>query len=142
MRSHQRYQDQPVGDGELGAVQLRLASINPHPVLEVGQVGPGRLPLADCAAQGVQERPLPDGIAVSVLGQQPCRPGALLTDQRPPRPAASAENFREPPRVFLIDALPLRCDLLREPDHMPARQRGHQIADPLIFFAPDQQLPP
>jgi hypothetical protein len=67
--------------------------------------------LADCAAQGVQERPLPDGIAVSVLGQQPCRPGALLTDQRPPRPVASAENFREPPRVLLIDALPLRCDL-------------------------------
>jgi hypothetical protein len=90
----------------------------------------------------MQERPLPDGIAVSVLGQQPCRPGALLTDQRLSRPAASAENFREPPRVFLVDALPLRCDLLREPDHVPARQRGHQIADPLIFFAPDQQLPP
>jgi hypothetical protein len=90
----------------------------------------------------MQEGSLLDGIVVSVLGQQPCRPGALLTDQRPPRPAASAENFREPPRVFLIDALLLRCDLLREPDHMPARQRGHQIADPLIFFVPDQQLPP
>ena len=64
-------------------------------------MGPGRLPLAGCAAQGMQERPLPDGIAVSVLGQQPCRPGALLTDQRPPRPAAGAENFRKPPRVFL-----------------------------------------
>jgi hypothetical protein len=105
-------------------------------------VGPGRLPLADCAAQGMQERLLPDGIAVSVLGQQPCRPGALLTDQRLPRPAAGAENFRKLPRVFLIDALPLRCQLLREPDHMPARQRGHQIADPLIFITPGQQVPP
>jgi hypothetical protein len=90
----------------------------------------------------MQERPLPDGIAVSVLGQQPCRPGALLTDQRPPRPATGAENFREPPRVFVIDALPLRCQLLREPDHMPTRQRGHQIADPLIFITPGQKLPP
>ena len=105
-------------------------------------MGPGRLPLAGCAAQGMQERPLPDGIAVGVLGQQPCRPGALLTDQRPPRPAAGAENFRKPSRVSLIDALPLRYQLLRKPDHMPARLRGHQIADPLIFFTAGQQLLP
>jgi hypothetical protein len=25
---------------------------------------------------------------------------------------------------------------------MPARQRGHQIADPLIFITPGQQVPP
>ena len=72
-----------MGDDELGAVQLRLVGINPHPVLQVGQVGPGRLPLGDCAAQGTQEGSLLDGIVVCVLGQQPCRPGAFLTDQRP-----------------------------------------------------------
>ena len=105
-------------------------------------MGPGRLPLAGCVAQGMQERPLPDGIAVGVLGQQPCRPGALLTDQRPPRPAAGAENFRKPLRVSLIDALPLRYQLLRKLDHMPARLRGHQIADPLIFITAGQQLLP
>jgi hypothetical protein len=43
-------------------------------------VGPRRLPLGGCAAQGMQEGPLLDGIVVSVLGQQPCRPGAVLTD--------------------------------------------------------------
>jgi hypothetical protein len=90
----------------------------------------------------MQEGSLLDGIVVSVLGQQPCRPGAFLTDQRPPRPAPGAENFREPPRVFLIDALPLRCQLFREPDHIPVRLRGHQIADPLIFITPGQQLLP
>jgi hypothetical protein len=57
-----------VGDGELGAVQLRLVGINPHPVLQVGQVGPRRLPLGGCAAQGMQEGSLLDGIMVSVLG--------------------------------------------------------------------------
>jgi hypothetical protein len=90
----------------------------------------------------MQEGSLLDGIVVSVLGQQPCRPGAVLTDQRPPRPAPGAENFREPPRVFLIDALPLRCQIVREPDHIPTRLRRHQIADPLIFITPGQQLPP
>jgi hypothetical protein len=73
--------------------------MNPHPVLQVGQVGPRRLPLGDCAAQGMQEGPLLDGIVVSVLGQQPCRPDAVLTDQRLPRPAPGAEDFRKPPRV-------------------------------------------
>jgi hypothetical protein len=90
----------------------------------------------------MQEGPLLDGIVVSVLGQQPCRPGAVLTDQRLPRPAPGAENLREPPRVFLIDALPLRGQLVREPDHVPAWLRGHQMADPLIFVTPGQQLPP
>jgi hypothetical protein len=105
-------------------------------------VGPRRLPLGGCAAQGLQEGSLLDGIMVRVLGLQPCRPGAVLTDQRLPRPAPGAENLREPPRVFLIDALSLRCQLVREPDHIPARLRRHQMADPLIFITPGQQLPP
>jgi hypothetical protein len=88
-----------VGNGELGAVQLRLARIDPQPVLQVGQVRPGRLPLIDCAAQGMQERSLPDGIVVSVLGQQPRRLGALVTDQRPPWPASGVEKFPKPPAV-------------------------------------------
>jgi hypothetical protein len=90
----------------------------------------------------MQEGSLLDGIMVGVLGQQPRRPGAILTDQRPPRPAPGAQNVREPPRVVLIDALPLRGQLVREPDPITARLRGHQIADPLIFITPGQQLPP
>jgi hypothetical protein len=74
-------------------------------------VGPRRLPLGGRAAQGMQEGSLLDGIAVGVLGQQPCRPGAVLAGQRPPRPAPGAENVREPSRVVLIDTLPLRGQL-------------------------------
>jgi len=131
-----------VGDGELSAVQLRLASIDPHPVLQVGQVRWRRLPLIDCAAQGMQERSLPDGVTVSVLGQQPRRSGALLTGQRPSWPAPGVEKFAKPPGVFLIDALPLRRHLVREPGHVLPLRRGCQVADPLILITPGQQLAP
>jgi site-specific recombinase XerD len=48
----------PVGDGELGAVELRLPGIDPDPVLQVGQVRCRSLPSGDRGAQGVQERAL------------------------------------------------------------------------------------
>jgi hypothetical protein len=79
------------GDGELGAVQLRLPGIDPDPVLQVRR---GRLPLIDRAAPGIQECSLPDRIAVRVLGQQPCRRGAVLTGQCQPRPALDAAEAR------------------------------------------------
>ena len=66
----------------------------------------GRFPFIDRVAQGLQERSLPGRIAVGVLGQQPRRLGAVLTGQRPPRPAPGAEDFPEPPGVVLVGALP------------------------------------
>ena len=66
----------PLGDGELSTVQLRLAGINRHRVLQLGQGGGDGSPLIDCATQGMDERSLPEGIAVSVLGQQSRRLGA------------------------------------------------------------------
>ena len=118
---------------------FRTALIQPLPILN--RAGPG-LPLVDGAAQGLQERSLLDGIAVSVLGQQPCRAGAFLTGQRPPWPAPGAENFRKPPGVFLVYALPFGRYLVREPGRVLSLRRGHQSADPLILITPDQQLPP
>jgi len=96
------------GHGELSAVQLRLPGIDPHPVLQVSQMRRGRLPFLDRVAQGLQERSLPGRIAVGVLGQQPRRLGAVLTDQRPPGPAPGGQNLPEPPRVVPVDAVPLR----------------------------------
>jgi hypothetical protein len=130
------------GDGELDAVQLRQPGIDPDPILQVGQVRRGRFPLIDCAAQGIQECPLPDRIVVRVLGQQPCRRGALLTGQRPPRPAPGADKFPEPPGVVLVDALPFCCYLIGKPDRVLTPGRGHLGADPLILITPGQQFPP
>ncbi len=90
----------------------------------------------------MQERSLPDGVTVSVLGQQPRRPGALLAGQRPPWPAPGAEKFAKPPGVFLIDALPFRRHLVGEPGHVLSLRRGCQVADPLVLLAPGQQLAP
>lgn len=39
-------------------------------------------------------------------GQSLCRPGAVLTGQRPPRPAPGTEDSPEPPGVTQVDALP------------------------------------
>jgi hypothetical protein len=89
------------GNGELSAVQLRLASIDAYPILQVGQMRRRRFSAIDRAAQGVQKRPLPGGITVSVLGQQPRRPGTVLTGQRPAWPAPGAEKFAKPPGGFL-----------------------------------------
>jgi hypothetical protein len=90
----------------------------------------------------MQERSLADGIAVSVLGQQPRRLGALLTHQRPPWPAPGVEKFAKPPGVFFIDALPLRRHLVGEHGPVLSLRRGHQVADPLILITPGQQLAP
>lgn len=130
------------GDGELSAVQLGLASIDAYPVLQVGQVRRRRVSLINRAAQGIQERSLPGGITVGVLGQQPRRPGTVLTGQRPPWPAPGAEKFAKPPGVFLIDALPLRRHLVREPGHVLSLRWGHQVADPLILITPGHQFAP
>lgn len=130
------------GNGELGAVQLRLPGRYPHPILQVGQVRPGRLPLIDRAAQGIQECSLPNGIVVGVLGQQPRRRGAVFTGQRLPRPASGAEDFPEPPGVVLVDALPFCRYLVGKPDRVLSLGWGNQCADPLILITPDEQLAP
>jgi hypothetical protein len=80
------------GDGEPGSVQPGLPGMNPDPILQLGQARRGRLPLIDRAAQGIQECSLPDRIVVAMLGQQPRRRSAVLTGQRPPRPAPGAEQ--------------------------------------------------
>jgi hypothetical protein len=102
----------------------------------------GRLPVLDRVAQGLQECSLLGRIAVGVLGQQPRRLGAVLTDHRPPRPAPGVQNLPEPPRVVLVDALPLRRQLVREPERVLPRGRGHRGADPLILITSGQQFLP
>ena len=101
-----------------------------------------RLALVDRAAKGIQECSLPDRIALGVLGQQPCRRGAVLAGQRPPWPAPGAEEFPEPPGVVLVDALPLCRYLARQPDLVLSLGWGYQCADPLVLITPGQQLPP
>ena len=96
-----------VGDGELSAVQLRLASIDPHPVLQVGQVRRRRLPLIYCAAQGMQERCRTGSRsacwASSHAAPVPSSPGSVRPGQPP-----GVEKFAKPPGVSLIDAPPPR----------------------------------
>jgi hypothetical protein len=79
---------------------------------------------------------------VGVLSQQPRGVRSLLAGQRPARPAPRGQEFTKPPRVFFIDALPLRRVLLGKPSHVLPLRRGHQLADPLILITPGQQFPP
>lgn len=97
------------------------------------------LPLIDRAAQDIRECSPPDRIAARAPGQSPCRPGAVRTGQRPPRPAPGAEDFAEPRGIIQIDALP---SPRQEPDRVLSLGRGHQCADPLILITPGQQPPP
>lgn len=115
-----------VDDGELGTVQLRLLGIDPHPILQVGKVRRGRLPIGYRSAQGIEECSLPGRIAIRVLGQLPRCRGAVLTGQCPPWPAPDTENFPEPAGVVLVDALPLCRYLVRKPDRVLSLGWGHK----------------
>jgi hypothetical protein len=112
--------------------------MDPHPVLQVGQVRGGSLPPGHRVAQRLEEPALQDGIAVGVLGQQPRRAGAVPADQRLARPASRGEQLAEPPGVLLVDPVPFRGDLVGDPVARP----GDHVADPLILIAPGQQFPP
>jgi hypothetical protein len=70
-----------------------------------------------------------------VLGEQPCRAGPVLADERPARPAPGGEQLAEPPGVGLVDLPPLAGDLVG--NLAPGRD---QTADPLVLIAPGQQL--
>jgi hypothetical protein len=134
--------DRLARDGELGAIELRVPGVDPDSVLQVSQVRRGSLALGDRRAQGVQECALLDRVLVSVLGQEPRRLGCLVTDEWPSWPSPAGDQVSQPPGVVVIDALPLLAEAVREPASVRIGLRGGQVADPLIFLAPGQQLLP
>jgi hypothetical protein len=134
--------ERPVGDGELGAVELGLPGIDPDSVLEVSQVRGGSFPLGDCRAQGRQERPLLDRIVVRVLGEEPRCLGCLLPDECAPRPSPAGEQLSKPPGVVRIGVLPLLDEVVRQPAGVWIAPRRGQVTDPLILLTPVEQLAP
>jgi hypothetical protein len=77
-----------------------------------------------------------------VLGKQPRSPGSVLAGHCPAWPATRGEQVTKPSGVVLVDPLPLRGDLVREPGHVLSLGLRDQSADPLVFVAPSQQFPP
>ncbi len=134
--------DRLAGNGELSAVELRLPGIDPDSVLQIGQVRRGSLSLGDCRAQGVQECALLNWVLVGVLGEEPCRLGCLVTDERPSWPSPAGDQVSKPLCVVIIDAVPLLAQAVGKSASVGISLLGSQVANPLILLAPTQQLAP
>lgn len=115
--------------------------MDPHPVLQVGQVRPGRFALHHGGAQGVQKCALQNWIVIGVLGQQPGRPGTVLAGHCAAWASARGQQLTQPPGVGLVDSPQPGGDVVRQHRYRPAFELD-QMPDPLILIAPGQQLAP
>jgi hypothetical protein len=110
---------------DLRPINLRVASIDQHPVAEHRHVLRAAFPGGDRSLQQCQSAPLHFQLPVGVHRDLPRAPGCFLADQAGCRPAVAGHDLGEPVTVVGGDSAPLQ--LVREIRRVQPKWGSRQV---------------